>query len=71
LNLDIICLKDERENYVVHSVQYCVQQLLYTVQCTHQTDLTVVCWLYIAFCGYDVCYSLSVLDLTFGDYFVL
>ena len=27
------------------------------------TDLTVVCWLDLAFCNYIVCYSLSVLDL--------
>jgi len=37
------------ENYRVCSVQYCVQQLC-TVQCTHiGTDLTVVCWLDLAF----------------------
>jgi len=43
------CLKGKRENYHVCSVQYCVQQLC-TVQCTHiWTDLTVVCWLDLAF----------------------
>ena len=45
------CLEGKRENYQVFSVQYCVQQLC-TVQCTHAhiwTDLTVVCWLDLAF----------------------
>jgi len=43
------CLEVKRENYQVCSVQYCVQQLC-TVQCTHiGTDLTVVCWLDLAF----------------------
>ena len=43
------CLERKRENYRVCSVPYCVQQLC-TVQCTHiWTDLTVVCWLDLAF----------------------
>ena len=42
-------LEGKRENYQVCSVQYCVQQLC-AVQCTHiRTDLTVVCWLDLAF----------------------
>jgi len=37
------------ENYQVCSVQYCVQQFG-RVQCTYMwTDLTVVCWLDLAF----------------------
>ena len=33
---------------------------------TYEQTLTVVCWLVLAFfCGYIVCYSLSVLDLAF------
>jgi len=43
------CLEGKRENYQVCSVQYFVQQLC-TVQCTHiWTDLTVICWLDLAF----------------------
>jgi len=47
---DIIgAMERKRENYQVCSVQYCVQQLC-TVQRTHiWTDLTVVCWLDLAF----------------------
>jgi len=58
----------------------CVQQLC-TVQRTHththahthrhmnrRTDLTVVCWLGLAFLWL---YCLSVLDLAFWDYFVI
>jgi len=45
-------LEGKRENYQVCSVcfvQYCVQQLC-TVQCTHiWTNITVVCWLDLAF----------------------
>ena len=43
------CLEGKRENYQVCSVQYCVQHLC-TVQCTQTwTDVTVVCWLDVAF----------------------
>jgi len=43
------CLEGKRENYQVCFVQYCVQQLC-IMQCTHiWTDLTVVCWLDLAF----------------------
>ena len=43
------CLEGKTEGYQVCSVQYCVQQVC-TVQCTHiRTDLTVVCWLDLAF----------------------
>jgi len=43
------CLEGKRGNYQVCSVQYCVQQLC-AMQCIHiWTDLTVVCWLDLAF----------------------
>jgi len=43
------CLEGKRENYQVYAVQYCVQQLC-IVQCTYiWRDLTVVCWLDLAF----------------------
>jgi len=59
----------KKENYQVCSVQYCVQQLC-TVQCTEVNRPNSNCWLDSAFLWLSACYGLSVLDLTFWDYFV-
>jgi len=64
------CLESKRENYQVFSVQYCVQQLC-TVQCTRMNRPNSCLLVRLVFCGYIVCYSISVLDLAFWDYFVL
>jgi len=66
------CLEGKRRNYQVCSVQYYVQQLC-TVQCTHiWTELTVACWLDLAFLWlYYVLQFICVRFSFLGDYFVL
>jgi len=46
-------------------------KIVHSAMHTHMNRLTVVCWLDLAFCGYIVCYSLSVLHVDFCDYFEL